>query len=438
MRRLVYLLVLAGMLVGYFEVLGPGPSPSEYVEDLEWWRPWGFAHTWPALAGLERLAEAGWAGALVGLFWLPPVAMLVWGLMLFRSAVLRILFSTSFFLLLIIPWYGYMAERVWRFFEWRSLAVAAAFAGVTAAALFAPSLLRGALVRSRVWAAVALALVFAGVFLLTTEVTGTDSSMRLNISPWPVVTLFGLLLIGSALASFHVASGLGAWLAARLGGARGLGAGAAAAGVLAAALTWATLTAPGAWLLLATAFIGASYAVARSRLGPESRDEAARAGAVALAAGLFAFLSIHLSNRVAIAFQTTARNETSTRLLVALDDFREAHGRYPKRLKELVPDILPEVPYPRIGLIRDEDDEFTYRNLGDSFLLEFSSVQWVQCGYSPPFNIAEYSEEDFEDGDDEDDEELEEVRVDPELEALLAEHGLDGAWNCEDAPPKLW
>ncbi len=25
-----------------------------------------------------------------------------------------------------------------------------------------------------------------------------------------------------------------------------------------------------------------------------------------------------------------------------------------------------------------------------------------------------------------------------EREALLKDFGLDGAWNCEDAPPKVW
>jgi hypothetical protein len=444
MRALIYLLALAGMLVGYYEVLGPGPAITEYVEDLEWWRPGGYVHTWEVFGGLERLAEAKGPGALIplGLFWLPAVAMLVWGFKLFGSAVLRTLCTTCFFMLLIIPYYGYMAHRAWRFFEWRSVAVAATFAAILAIVLFAPSLLRAVLQRSRVLTAVALALVFAGVFLLTTEVTGTASYMRLNISPWPVVTLFGLLLIGSVLAAFHVSAGLGTWLAARLGGARGLAAAALVAGLLSAALTRVIFQAPSVGTLLVMAIIGASYALVRSRAGPESRGEAARAGLVVLAAGLFAFFAIQVSNRGAIAFQKTARNETAMQLLVALEDFRDARGSYPNRLHELVPDFFDEVPRPRIGLILDEDDEFTYRNLGDSFLLEFSSVQWVQCGYSPPYDVAKYSEEDFEEDEEdfeEDGEEAPEERPpDPELEALLADFGLDGAWNCEDAPPKIW
>lgn len=453
MQRVVYLLILAGILGGYYEVLGPGPGPSDLIEDLEWWRPAGFAHIWAALAGLERLAEGGGLGALVplGLFWLPPVAMLVWGLRLFRSAVLRTLCATAFGVLLILPYYGYIAEGVWRFFEWRSVAVAATFAAVIASALFAPSLLRAALARSRLWTAITLVGVFVGVFLLTTEITGTNSDMRFNLSPWPVVTLFGLLLIGSAIAAFHISAGLGSWLSARIGGARGLAAGALAAAVLAAALAGAILQDPGLGALVAASLLGAGYAIARVGLGPESRADAGRTGLVVVAAGAFVFLSIQASNRAAIAFQTTARNQTAMQVLVAVESFREAHGSYPERIGDLVPEFFKEVPRPRIGLIPNEDDTFMYRNLGDSYLLEFSSVEWVQCGYSPPYDVASYSEEDYEDeleateydlpegfGGGDDEEAPESKEPDPELEALLADFGLDGAWNCEDAPPKLW
>ena len=437
MQRLIYFMLLGGLLIGYYEFLGPGPSPSELVEDLEWWRPYGFAHTRAAFSALERLAEGGVPGALVplGLFCLPALAMLVWGFKLFRSAVLRTLCTTCFLALVSFVYYGYMAPRVWRFFEWRSPAVAATVAGVTAAALFAPSLLRAALDRSRVWTVFALASVFAGVFLLSTEVTGTDPYMRFNISPWPVLTLFGLLLIGSALTAFHCAAGLGEWLAAQLGGVRGLAAGTLAAGVLMLVLTFIIFPTRSVGTLLTLASTGAVYALLRARYGPQNPGEAARAGLLVLAAGVFGFLTINLSNRAAAAYQTTARNETATQVLVALERFREQRSSYPDRLQHLVPDYFEEVPRPRIGLIQNEDDEFTYTNLGDSYLLEFSSVMWVQCGYSPPYDVAKYDEEDFEE---EDEEELEERPEDPELKALLADHGLEGAWNCEDAPPKLW
>jgi len=71
----------------------------------------------------------------------------------------------------------------------------------------------------------------------------------------------------------------------------------------------------------------------------------------------------------------------------------------------------------------------------------------VRCGYSPPYDVAKYSEEDYEgeeyedeeeDYEEEDEEPLKKGPEDPELKALLADFGLDGAWSCEDAPPKVW
>lgn len=472
MQIIAYLLVLLAILAGYYEILGPGPGPSEFIDDLEWWRPAGYAHAWPVFAPLERLAQGGGTGALVplGLFWAPAIAMLVWGFRLSGSALLRVAVSASFVVLLVLPYYGYMAPRVWRFFEWRSVAVAGVFALVVAAVIFAPSLLRSALARSRVLVAIALTAVFAGVFLLSTEITGTDSSMRLNISPWPVVTLFGLLLVGSVLAGLHVAAGAGTWLGARVGGPGGLGAAAAVGGVVGAAISWWTLGAPGGAALTATAAIGAAYALVRSWQTRSDPANGMRLGAITVAAGVFALAAIQISNRAAIAFQTRARNETATRVLVALEAYRETEGAYPRKLEVLVPEPFSQVPRPRIGLIEHEDDEFTYTNLGDSYVLEFSSVQWVQCGYSPPYDVARYSDEDvdvydedlendafhnpfdddFDDegdsedgsGGDFDDESTAGVSGgtggDPQLQALLADFGLEGAWNCQDAPPKLW
>ncbi|MCP4004500.1 MAG: hypothetical protein GY725_09925 [bacterium] len=448
MRQLAYFIVLAGMLLGYYEMLGPGMGPSEIVEDLEWWRSAGYVHSIEAFSYLEELAEDGFPGAFIPLsiFWLPALLMWIWGFRLFRSAVLRAIATAGVFLLLIFPYYGYMADRVWRFFEWRSPAVAATFAGITAAGLFAPSLIRAAAGLSRIWTMIVLALVVSGAFVLTTEVTGTNSWMRFNISPWPVVTLFGLLLLGSAIASFHVAAGTGAWIAARLSGRRGLTIGGLAAAVLAAGLSWITLRGAEAGALIVFALIAACYTLGRVWLGPDDAEEASRRGLTVLLAGVFSLLTIQGTNRAATVFQKTARNETATHLLVALESYREKTGSFPRRLSDLVPDFFSEVPRPRIGLILDEDDEFMYRNLGDSYLLEFSSVQWVQCGYSPPFDVAKYDEEDFadegeddaDDYDDYDDYEEEAAPVDPELLIVLADAGLEGSWNCEDAPPKLW
>jgi hypothetical protein len=79
------------------------------------------------------------------------------------------------------------------------------------------------------------------------------------------------------------------------------------------------------------------------------------------------------------------------------------------------------LPAPRIGFDFYyaigwlKEPEFEYRNLGPSYVLEFSSTAWVMCSYNPPWVLDE--DEDPEDFDPDD---------------------LTGAWNCPDDRPDLW
>jgi hypothetical protein len=120
------------------------------------------------------------------------------------------------------------------------------------------------------------------------------------------------------------------------------------------------------------------------------------------------------------------------------------------------PDYVEAVPRPAIGLIRDEDDRFSYSNYGDSYALEFASVLWVQCQYSPPYEFAaadpeELAEEEAaaaESGASGDGLESwdapdvaaprEPTAEDLALAATLAARGLNGSWSCPEEPPKLW
>ena len=119
-----------------------------------------------------------------------------------------------------------------------------------------------------------------------------------------------------------------------------------------------------------------------------------------------------------------------------------------------MPEYLAEIPRPQIGWLADESKEFDYSNFGDSYALEFASVQWVQCAYSPPYVFATYDEdEESEDEDavaegweDEDEAWDQDVDVaarpetDDEREATeqLRASGLTGSWNCPKEPPKIW
>jgi hypothetical protein len=152
---------------------------------------------WLPFAELTAMARGGMPQVLLplALFCAPPLALFLAALALFRkSAAAR---AYVFFLALtmwIFVWYGYRAEQVWRFFEWRFGAVAISFAAITSLILFAPSLLRGLLRRSAALALLSVTAAAASIFVLSTEVTGTNSDMPFNISPWPIVTLVGFLL----------------------------------------------------------------------------------------------------------------------------------------------------------------------------------------------------------------------------------------------------
>ena len=82
---------------------------------------------------------------------------------------------------------------------------------------------------------------------------------------------------------------------------------------------------------------------------------------------------------------------------------------------------IDHLPSPRVGfsIFFDlgwlERPRLEYRNLGPSYVLEFSSTAWVMCSYNPPWELDEDEEEDPED---------------IELQG--------GAWNCPDDRPNLW
>jgi hypothetical protein len=135
--------------------------------------------------------------------------------------------------------------------------------------------------------------------------------------------------------------------------------------------------------------------------------------------------TIFLSNLSATRAQELARDVTAARVLDAIQSYRADKGSYPDDLAELVPGYLDQIPRARMGLVPHRNEEFTYSNFGDSFALEFASVLWVQCAYSPPYYETE------------DDELEDEEEIIPDV-AAGEDLGLAEAWSCESAPPKLW
>ena len=450
MVRILYVAAALVLAVFYYYFLGAGPGPSELPEDLEWWRPKGWLMRWDLMLGMAEMADGEGASSLapVLLFCIPPLAMLVTGLYLFRAALARTIVVWLSVMLCVVTYYGVSAERVWRFFEWRFVAVAASFVAILASALFAPSLLRSLLRIPRTIAALLLLALFAGIFVLQTEITGTNPDMRFNISPWPVITVFGMLFTGYMLAAFHLSAGAGLWLSSKLPGAGGVAAGAVVAAGLAALGAGLIFTEPPVSRLVTFGIIAAVYMVLARRLASEETPVPASALS-RIAAGLMIVAMIGASDRVAISNQVTARDSTARTVLLALEEYKKSKAEYPDRLAELVPDFLNAIPKPQIGLIRQDSDEFDYSSFGDSYALEFASVYWVQCAYSPPYEFATYDEDEEEEAEEEDRREMdfdEDVDVAARVESddektaneSLRNAGLAGSWNCPREPPKIW
>jgi len=457
MLRFSYLGVFLLLAVAYYYVLGYGPTASEIYDEFAWWQPRGFVHRWLIFSGLSEMARAGdGAGRFlpVVLFGLPPVALTVLGFALFRNAAIR---AWLFWLGLVtcaFTYYGLVGDKVWRFFEWRFALVVASFGAVLAICLFAPSLLRALRALPRVVAGAILLAFFALAFVLSTEVTGTDPNMRFNISPWPVVTVFGFLLTGYAIAAIHVGAGAGIYVAGKLSGGPAQAAALGTALVAGALCAYIPFNSPGVGQIAAMAIVCTIYAaVAYSVIDPDD-TKPTTSGLSRIAAGALLIAMIGISNQVAISNQLSARDETANELLVALNQYRDAHAAYPEKLRELVPEYLAEIPRPRIGLFRDEGDEFLYSKYSqEDFSLEFASVQWVQCAYSPPYEFATYEDDEdtrpyqdavipkdgpwetFDDADVAAKELTEDERI---MAEALEAAGLDGAWSCPEEPPKLW
>jgi hypothetical protein len=449
MLRLAFVVSAALLTVFYYYFFGAGPTASDYMGDLEWWQPWGTLMRDLHFAGLAQMARAGfpqaWVPILVG--WVPALALCGAGWRVMRGAPGRALLFFFAVLMCAFVYYGLRLETIWRFLEWRFALVFGAFTAVLTGLLFAPSLFDAAFTRSRALAAALALAAVAGIFLMTTEVTGTDLEMAYNVSPWPFITLIGFLFLGALITSLHLASGTGVWLRTRLSNAAGIALGlltAAVVGWLAGRSVFGAAGLRVFTALLAVAVTGVLMLRTRG-----DADRGARRGLVRIAVGALLLAAIVFSDKAANAFQRRARDVTAVQVLEALEAYKKDNATYPESLDELVPKYLAAIPRPPIGLIRDDGDRFTYLNYGDSYALEFASVLWVQCQYSPPYEYAASEPGEAEDdgagaGEDKAHADIPDVgsrkssEDDAAARATLAQHGLNGSWSCPQEPPKLW
>jgi len=405
------LLLIAVVLVYY----GLGPPEA----GKGWWAPTSFL--------IGDVPDG--LGPTLALLMLPAAMLCTAVLATTRSAMLRFLAVTAVVAVGCITFYGVAASNVWSFFRWRWSVCLALFSLVVGVALAAPLLAERwrQLPSSLRWGLYLPLLLVVVAFMR--NATGTDPALPMALSPWPAVQILGLDVAAAMIAALLIGATLGLFaLAHRPAGALGLAF--AAVGITAAGalpplvleagsksgflpfstppLLFAGTAAAGLLLLGAVALPGL---LRREHLG----DRARKLGLGALLLALPLLLGQGLTR---LDYSVT-RDDRAQQIIQALAKYREREASYPEQLTELVTaGDLERIPTPSIGFSLLSDQEFVYQDFGDSYVLEFSAPRWIQCAYSPPYDLDE------------------DERADLDPEDLKELSG--GSWSCPLRPPELW
>ena len=445
-------LVAASLAWVVFVHHGIGPAPAGVAP--RWFEPRGFLLRWDWL---------GWAFAstprLVAVLTLPAVVLSLAVVATSRSAWAIALSAICALATPLYVYYGDAATRVWEWFGWRASAVLGLLAACAGLALTAP-LLAASWLRLRWPARIAVWLPFAAVAVaFLRNATGTDPSLRFNLSPWPAVPVFGLELVALLVATWL----LGIAIGLRCVAGRRRGPGGALRLVLGLALAVGVpvlvLVAGEALSLLpfrvrsrelvASAVLTALGIALAASLGA-GEAQAARQRSRHCAVGAALVLVPILGGQAwATADYRGTRDGRARRIIGALDRWYGRESTYPDELDLLVErGELDEIPRPGIGFALLYDGEFRYRSFGTSYILEFPATRWVECAYTPPYREEEEEEEATTGAEDPDELEFWEKPLPPAEGAPADEadggaeaardaaHG--GSWSCPSRPPELW
>lgn len=427
-------LAYAGLI--HHGVGSPGNGPIAH-----WWQPRGLFFTWEAFDVL--LAQPALATLV---FAIPALALVIAVAATTRSALAATLSLAAAGLVVLCCFYGLGGQRraVWTFFGWRGSGVMLLFSLAIAAAILAPFLARSWLrlgwpSRLALYAPIAL-----GVMLAIRDVTGTDATLPFAISPWPVVSMFGIEIGDAGIAALLAMLGLDLAAVGLLRQRR------VAPGLACALLSLAIpvgIFGLGLGLgagLLALVLASASVSLWLARDAEEDTGDAAfllpAARSATLGAALVALPILGGQLLVEWDYDVT-RNTQAKQILAALDAYYARTSVYPDALVELVAaKDLDAIPEPQIGSGLFDAPRFSYQSFGTNFLLEFSAPRWVQCAYNPP-----YPEEDGDTslgaiGGSEATGSPEEAPAAPgEAKAAAPDEGAEpGSWSCPRKPPELW
>lgn len=445
--------ILTVAALGYALAVHHGVGPVPPGGASTWFQPTGWLLDLLAATTLGAWLDTPTRG--LGAFTMPALALAAAVFATTRSALARTLAVAAALATALFLFYGLGGNRsaIWTFFGWRGSAVMTLFALVMAAALCAPWL--GASWLRRGWPLrIALYLpLLAGVVVALRDVTGTNPKLAFAISPWPVVTMFGIEIGASLVVALVAIAALVLSLVAatRLSPGRRLLALALALGTL-VALAVLLRPQPGLALACVALVLGVLAAAVATRLtGPATGSRVAAAARACAAGAVLAALPIGVGLAWVNRDYVVTREGAAKQINEALKHYFEREEGYPDTLEELVAaKDLPAVPHPQVGFGVDGEASFTYQNFGTSYILEFSAPRWVQCAYNPPWGDEELEDEaETEDardgappavaeGDDADGVPGEDVASNDGAGDDAASDAMPGSWSCPRKPPELW
>lgn len=405
---------LLGVSLFYAAAIHHGVAPSRHP--TQWWQPRGF------LQGLDLVSV--WSqhpGVGILSLTLPAALLALAVCATTRSCWARGLVIAATATVALFAFYALVGRQVWEFFAWRGTLVLIGTGMVVGFALAAPWLAESWL-RQRGWIKLLLYLpVLLGTVALMRHITGTNESMPFSISPWPAFSVMGLDIAVYGIAGTQLGLAVGLCAAALARSSRR----SAVMLVLAAPCIpaiWFLLRHPNPGELVLIAIAGLTL-LCMLVLGLAGQtDQLLRRAWLLGLGGALASLPVVAGQSLAAGDFAVSRFVRARALIDELAVYYEREQTYPDDLEELIgPGGIERIPRPRVGFesLYDigwlEPIQFSYQNLGSSYILEFEATEWVQCAYNPPWSD-------------------EEAELDEDQEPLEVEE----AWSCPDARPDLW
>jgi hypothetical protein len=429
--------LLVALSLGYAGLIHHGVGATGNGPIQHWWQPRGLFFTYEAFDTL--LAQPLLATVV---FATPALLLFVAVAATTRSAVAATLALAALGLVLLCCFYGLGGSRraVWSFFGWRGSGVMVLFALALAAALLSPFLARRWLERSWPVRVALYAPIAIGVMIAIRDVTGTDPALPFAISPWPVLSMFGIEIGATGVGAILGMLGLDLAAAAFFTQRRVVpGIVCTLLGIAIPVAVFVLHLGLGSGLL--ALLIGtAAVQLALARFGGPSNGSAppllSAATPLTLGVALLALPILGGQLLVDHDYDTT-RNSRAKQILDALDHYYARESVYPDALEDLVKaKDLDAVPNPQIGFGVFEEPRFTYQNFGTNYLLEFSAPRWVQCAYNPPYPDEEGGGSSL--GAIGGSGSVPAGAPDEDAAAEAAAAPEPGSWSCPQKPPELW